>query len=228
MVEGQLDEVEDDRPIMKDKGPARSLSRGFQSLPCLLSSRRNGMKADLMASQGSAIGHTARPRLSHREEHTGYERRGEAGAKIDPSLDWVRERAAEAGRRRSTDRVHHRPVIYRILSDSGTYHQVDEDSDEVVWRSSGTDQGGVWSRAPIDFGDLAGPEHHQLPNALLISPRRGGSATADGPTIREFEAGAQLKVIRRKNRVRFGGGLPRPVAGRDPSGEADRDSRTKP
>ena len=45
MVQGQLDEVEDDRPIMQDKGAARSLSRAFQVTPVrCLSSRRDGIK----------------------------------------------------------------------------------------------------------------------------------------------------------------------------------------
>ena len=103
---------------------------------------------------------------------------------------------------------------------------MDEDSDEVVWRSSGTDQGGAWSRAPIDFGDLRAPSITNYRTRFYFTEegwqRYGRRTYRSG-----IEAGAQLKVIRRKNPRRS------QVVYRDRwqvaiLPERDRDSRTKP
>ena len=100
-----------------------------------------------------------------------------------------------------TDRVHHRPVIYRILSDTSTLHDDDddEDSDEVVRRSSGTDQGGVWSRWGVDFGDLPLPRHLSNHRARFYFTEEGWRRYGRPVYASALQAGAQLKVIRRKN-----------------------------
>jgi hypothetical protein len=99
--------------------------------------------------------------------------------------------------------VHHRLVIYRILTDTGAYRlepDAPEDDDEAwIWTPSSTDLGGAGRRRPrVDWQDLAIPE--------ITNRRARFYFTEDGwrrygRTVYEkaLQAGHQVKVIRRKN-----------------------------